>query len=87
LQRVAGLRRPQKGSPVPLASTTSQFNRAPRHVTLALETAAELDLQLWFGGGQSLPGVEEVIGLRRYGKTLTLLSVGCRVETGETAAP
>jgi hypothetical protein len=54
---------------------TRQLNDHPRHVALALARTAEVDLRLWFGGCQALPGLEETIGLGRYGKTLTLLSM------------
>ena len=37
------------------------------------------DFQPWFLTRQPLPGVEEVIGLGRYGKTLTLLSFSVTV--------
>jgi len=87
LQQLAGLTRPLRGSPLPPASETRRFNDHPRQVTLALEMAAAVDLRIWFGGGQSLPGVEEVIGLGRYGKTLTLLSVVRGAEAAWTAAP
>jgi uncharacterized protein DUF955 len=75
LQQVAGLRRPPRRSALPLASATRQLNDYPRHVALALARTAEVDLRLWFGGCQARPGLEEAIGLGRYGKTLTLLSV------------
>ena len=34
----------------------------------------ETELRNWFGGGRSIPGTEEVAGLGRYGRTLTILS-------------
>ena len=40
----------------------------------ALRAGGEAELRNWFGGARSIPGSEEIVGLGRYGKTLTILS-------------
>lgn len=37
-----------------------------------MEQSLEVDLRLWLGGDRHLDAIEEVIGLGRYGKTLTI---------------
>ena len=65
---------PRKGYPLPPSSETKEFNSEPENIRAAQRTEAEVDLRLWFGGQREMPGTEEVIGLGRYGKTLTILS-------------
>lgn len=86
MEQIAGVKRPRKGCPLPLDSATSQFNGTPRQITLALETTSMVDLRIWLGGDQELNGVEEVLGLGRYGKTLTILSVSSGVELRRASA-
>ena len=65
---------PRKGSLVPQATETAHFNGAPARVLNAERTEAEIDVLDWLGGTKSIIVMEEVIGLGRYGKTLTVLS-------------
>lgn len=48
----------------------------------------EIDVMDWLGGTRSVVVTEEVIGLGRYGKTLTVLSsesIGCIGEEDDDA--
>jgi hypothetical protein len=58
---------------VPRNSATFFFNRDPHKVRHAQRIEDESDLQTWFGGSQNVRLCEHVIGLGRYGKTLTVL--------------
>ena len=63
----------RKRAPVPTGSITESFNLDPENVRSARRADAEVDLRVWFGGERELPGTEEVIGLGRYGRTLSVL--------------
>ena len=69
-----GLEWLRKGQPLPADVETDLFNRNPHNVLRAQRNHADIDLRHWFGGTRSMPGTEEMIGLGRYGKTLTVLS-------------
>jgi hypothetical protein len=47
---------------------------APERILKADRAANEIDVRDWLGGTKSAIATEEVIGLGRYGKTLTILS-------------
>ena len=64
----------RKGSPVPRGTATAQFNADPGRVADADRAEAEIDIPDWLGGTRSVEATEEVIGLGRYGKTLTVLT-------------
>jgi hypothetical protein len=64
----------RKGSPVPAQTLTARFNADRRRVLGADREARETDVMDWLGGSRSAVVVEEVVGLGRYGKTLTVLS-------------
>lgn len=64
---------PRKGEPLPKGSETGNFNSEPRNVRACQHAEAEVDLRLWFGGQREILGTEEMVGLGRYGKTLTIL--------------
>ncbi len=63
----------RKRQAVPRNSATFSFNRDPDKVRHAHRIEDESDLQTWFGGSHSVKLWEDVIGLGRYGKTLTVL--------------
>jgi hypothetical protein len=63
-----------KGTPVPAQTLTAQFNSDRRRVLGAESDARETDVMDWLGGSRSALVTEEVVGLGRYGKTLTVLS-------------
>ena len=64
----------RKSSPVPENTATFHFNSNPDRVVQADRETAEIDIVQWLGGSRSLTATEEVIGLGRYGKTLTVLT-------------
>jgi hypothetical protein len=63
----------RKRQAVPRTTPTFAFNRDPDKVRRADRIEETSDLQTWFGGAQSIELREDVIGLGRYGKTLTML--------------
>ncbi len=64
----------RKGSPVPGSAETARMNADPGRVLRAERTDDEIDVMDWLGGTRSVTVTEEVVGLGRYGKTLTVLS-------------
>ena len=64
----------RKGTPVPHRTQTSSFNADTQRVSRAERVQAEVDVMDWLGGRHSATLTEEVIGLGRYGKTLTILA-------------
>lgn len=64
----------KRGSPVPRNTATSRFNADSSRVDRAERDEEEIDVLDWLGGKRSSIVKEEVIGLGRYGKTLTVLS-------------
>ena len=74
LQDFDGLEWPRKGQQVPAGTQTDRFNADADNIRLARRADTESELRDWFGGKRSIPGTEEIVGLGRYGKTLTILS-------------
>jgi hypothetical protein len=64
----------KKGSPVPANTETARFNAETERVLHGERATNELDVLDWLGGKRSVSVMEEVVGLGRYGKTLTVLS-------------
>jgi hypothetical protein len=64
----------RKGSPVPKNTTTERFNADRDRVAGGDRLSTEFDIQDWLGGSRSAIANEEIVGLGRYGKTLTVLS-------------
>lgn len=64
----------RKGQRLPSASATLEFNRDEQRVSRGETEEDASDLQDWFGGDISSPVTEEIVGLGRYGKTLTVLT-------------
>ncbi len=64
----------KRGSPVPTNTVTSRFNADGSRVARAERDEEEIDILDWLGGKRSSIVKEEVIGLGRYCKTLTVLS-------------
>ena len=69
-----GLDWPRKGQLLPEGSETGEFNMVSGNISASERAVSEVDLRTWFGGKREVPGREEVLGLGRYGKTLTILS-------------
>lgn len=65
---------PRKGSPVPPKTETARLNATPERVLRSDRGEAEIDVMDWLDGRKSVSVTEEVMGLGRYGKTLTILS-------------
>ena len=63
----------RKGDPLP-AGVTAAFNARSGNVTAARRSAGECDLKDWFDTDRHARLDEEVIGIGRYGFTLTILS-------------
>jgi hypothetical protein len=64
----------RKGSPVPKGTETSQMNADSANVHRSDRAERVIDVMDWLGGKRSAKVNEEVVGLGRYGKTLTVLS-------------
>jgi hypothetical protein len=64
----------RKGSPVPGHTETGRLNANPHSVLEGEHASAEIDVMDWLGGTRSAIVTEDVVGLGRYGKTLTVLS-------------
>lgn len=74
MKSLPGLTWLRKGSPVPKNTATARFNADRQRVAAGDHMLAEIDIQDWLGGSRSVIANEEVVGLGRYGKTLTVLS-------------
>ena len=74
LQDFEHLEWPLKDQQIPADSETAKFNEALANIQTAQRAEAEVDLQVWLGGERNIPGTEEIVGLGRYGKTLTILT-------------
>lgn len=68
------LRWPCKGSSIPKGTETARFNADSNCILMADRAANDIDVMDWLGGTHSAMVTEEVVGLGRYGKTLTVLS-------------
>lgn len=65
---------PQRGEPIPRRTATYAFVGDPNAIVRAERTENSVHLHDWFGGGPDLRLCEEVIGLGRYGRVLTILT-------------
>jgi Zn-dependent peptidase ImmA (M78 family) len=63
----------RKGAPLPL-TTTRRFNAEATNVLHAERAIGETDLATWFDGSGRIVLDEEIIGLGKYGYTLTVLT-------------
>ena len=68
------LRWVRKGLPVPASTETARLSMVAERVLKGDRATAEIDVMDWLGGTRSAIVTEEVVGLGRYGKTLTVLS-------------
>lgn len=73
LKGTSGIDWLRKREAVPQGSPTQIFNREPDNVTRAVRIEQTSNLQQWFGGNRRIEISEDVVGLGRYGKTLTVL--------------
>ena len=71
--KVRGARWPQKGEGIPPQSQTAAFNEDQNNILSGAKVESSSYLDAWFAGAQSQEINEDVIGLGRYGKTMTVL--------------
>ena len=74
LMEVDGLNWIRKGSRLNADTTTLGFNQDRDRIRRAERVEGESDLRDWFGGELSVQVKEEIVGLGRTGKTLTVLT-------------
>lgn len=73
LRELPGLSWPRKGSLLPRDSATARFNEEPSNVALSRRIESTSPLSDWFDGPYDIEMNEDVVGLGRYGRTLTVL--------------
>jgi Zn-dependent peptidase ImmA (M78 family) len=73
------------GKPVPSGTLTAELNGDQGRVADADRAERPVDLSDWFGLGEGVQGVEEVIGLGGYGRTLTVIH--CNLKTDDDFDP
>ncbi len=73
LKNTSGIDWLRKHEVVPRGTPTQIFNQDPNNVASAVRIEETSSLQQWFGGSRRIEINEDVIGLGRYGKTLTVL--------------
>lgn len=73
LKNTRGIDWLKKREAVPRGTPTQIFNQDPNNVARAVRLEETSNLQQWFGGKRRIEISEDVIGLGRYGKTLTVL--------------
>lgn len=64
----------RRGDRVPLGSRTSKLAREVPRVSRSDREVGVADIADWYDCGMPVPGREEVIGLGRYGRVLTVLT-------------
>lgn len=74
LKQAKGLAFLRKGIGVPLGTVTARFNATPENIRTGQRDEGERHLSDWMGGDRSYRIIEEVVGLGRYGRTLTILT-------------
>lgn len=73
LKNVDGIDWIRKREGVPRNTATFAFNRVQTNVLRGVRIEETSNLQHWFGGRRSIEISEDIVGLGRYGKTLTVL--------------
>jgi hypothetical protein len=63
----------RKGSPLPSGTVTAALAADPKRVLAGDRADDDIDVIDWLGGKESALVTEEVLGLGRYGKVLTIL--------------
>ncbi len=69
------------GKPIPSGTLTARFNSKPARIASGDKDDTSVDMVDWFGLGNGVRGTEEVLGLGRYGRTLTVLR--CAIKSDE----
>ncbi|MFT8897979.1 MAG: ImmA/IrrE family metallo-endopeptidase [Acetobacter sp.] len=75
---------PRKGESVPASTLTHSFRKNQDAVRSSRCEADEIELQAWLGGRKGIAATEEVLGLGRYGKVLTIITADIPDENDET---
>ncbi|MBS1015692.1 ImmA/IrrE family metallo-endopeptidase [Acetobacter persici] len=75
---------PRKGESVPASTLTHSFRKNQDAVRSSRRETDEIELQAWLGGRKSIAATEEVLGLGRYGKVLTIVTADIPDENDET---
>lgn len=73
IKNVGGIDWLRKKEGVPRDTATFAFNKVPANVLHGFRIEETANLQHWFGGSRSIEISEDIVGLGRYGKTLTVL--------------
>ena len=73
LKQINGIDWVRKHQFVPRDTPTFSFNMVFSNIELSVRIEEKTNLQTWFGGTRNIEVSEDVIGLGRYGKTLTVL--------------
>lgn len=73
LKQLNGIDWIKKREGVPRNTATFAFNQIPTNVEHGIRVEETSNLQHWFGGKRRIEISEDVVGLGRYGKTLTVL--------------
>lgn len=73
LRNTSGIDWLRKREAVPRDTPTHVFNQNQDNVARAVRIEQTSNLQQWFGGSRRVEISEDVVGLGRYGKTLTVL--------------
>lgn len=73
LKQLNGIDRIKKREGVPRNTATFAFNQISTNVEHGIRVEETSNLQHWFGGKRRIEISEDVVGLGRYGKTLTVL--------------
>jgi Zn-dependent peptidase ImmA (M78 family) len=74
LRQIRGLTWIRKGDPLCTVTATYRFNQNHQRITQAERLTETASTQHWFATSRHMELIEEVIGLGKYGKTLTILS-------------
>jgi len=72
LREIVGVRLFRRGDPLPNASATSRFNRDHQNRLSAKEVESTCCLSAWFPDAPAHEMNEDILGLGKYGKTLTV---------------
>lgn len=73
LKNTSGIDSLRKREAIPRGTPTQIFNQDPNNVARAVRIEQTSNLQQWFGGNRRIEISEDVVGLGRYGKTLSVL--------------
>ncbi|MDA9433533.1 ImmA/IrrE family metallo-endopeptidase [Bradyrhizobium sp. CCBAU 51627] len=73
---------PRKGDPIPRRSETHKLNAAPDRILRAERLNEEAHATDWFGAFPDIELYEEVVGLGRYGRSLTVITTVDALDDG-----